>query len=115
PSSYIVYNERTKENEVWTASELDHDQKFQQALALAPSPILTVGLIVINVAIFLLMVVNGVPFFDPPADSLLRWGADFGPLTTHGEWWRLITAAFVHIGLIHLAMNMYFQLSIVMF
>jgi len=28
-------------------------------------------------------------------------------LTTHGQWWRLLTAAFVHIGMIYLAMNMY--------
>jgi rhomboid protease GluP len=52
-------------------------------------------------------VVNGVSFFEPPIESLVRWGADFGPLTARGEWWRIITAAFVHIGIIHIAMNMY--------
>jgi rhomboid protease GluP len=31
----------------------------------------------------------------------------FGPLVLGGEWWRLLTATFVHVGAVHLAMNMY--------
>ena len=53
------------------------------------------------------MVINGVGFMEPSADSLLRWGADYGPLTTHGQWWRLLTATFVHVGLLHIATNMW--------
>jgi rhomboid protease GluP len=52
---------------------------------------------------------------DPSIDGLLKWGADFGPLTTHGQWWRLFTSTFEHIGIIHLVMNMYVLLSIGMF
>jgi len=96
-------------------AEWDQEQKFQQALDAAPAPVLTIALIAANVVVFILMVINGVSFMDPAADSLLPWGADFGPLTTHGQWWRLLTAAFVHIGVIHLAMNMYILLSIGVF
>lgn len=38
---------------------------------------------------------------------LLRFGANYGPLTQAGEWWRLVGAMFMHIGWMHLAMNMY--------
>jgi len=64
-------------------------------------------LIALNVAVFIVMAVAGVGLFDPAADSLLRWGADYGPLTTHGQWWRMFTSTFVHIGILHIAMNMY--------
>ena len=37
--------------------------------------------------------------------TLLGWGASFGPRTTNGEWWRLLTATFVHSGMIALLVN----------
>lgn len=37
---------------------------------------------------------------------LLRLGADSLPLVRAGQWWRLFTAAFLHIGLAHLVVNM---------
>ena len=67
----------------------------------------TLGLIGVNVVVFILMLVTGVSPLSPLVKDLIHWGADYGPLTTHGQWWRLLTAAFVHIGIIHLAMNMY--------
>lgn len=38
---------------------------------------------------------------------LLRWGADFGPLTLDGQWWRIFTSMWLHGGLIHVGANMY--------
>ncbi len=32
----------------------------------------------------------------------------FGPAVANGDWWRLITSAFLHANLIHIAFNMYF-------
>lgn len=72
------------------------------------TPILTY----INIAVFLLMAVSGVGIFLPEGLSLLKWGADFGPLTLTGEWWRALTCNFIHIGIIHLLMNMYAMLYI---
>ena len=64
-------------------------------------------LVNLNILIFVLMVLTGVNALLPDSDSLILWGANIRPLTTGGEWWRLLTSCFLHIGLIHLLMNMY--------
>lgn len=66
----------------------------------------------LNITIFILMVISGVNFMLPDNESLLKWGANFRPLTMEGEWWRLITNCFLHIGIIHILMNMYALLYI---
>jgi rhomboid protease GluP len=69
-------------------------------------------LVDINVLIWIAMVCTGVHWLLPDNDSLLKWGANFRPMTLEGEWWRLITNCFLHIGIIHLLMNMYALLYI---
>ena len=64
-------------------------------------------LIYLNVGIFLLMVVVGLGFIFFKGHDLLNWGANFKPLTTNGQWWRLLTSTFLHGGLMHLLANMY--------
>jgi rhomboid protease GluP len=64
-------------------------------------------LVFINVLVFLIMVFSGVSVFQPANGDLLAFGANFKPYTLGGQYWRLFTACFVHIGLLHLAMNMY--------
>jgi membrane associated rhomboid family serine protease/predicted negative regulator of RcsB-dependent stress response len=44
---------------------------------------------------------------SPDPALLLRFGAKYGPAILDGDYWRLITAVFLHDGLIHLAINSY--------
>lgn len=75
----------------------------------------TIILIALNVLMFLVMVLNGVSPVSPNAESVLKWGADYGPLTLHGQWWRMLASTFLHFGIIHLAFNMFVLFSIGLF
>lgn len=64
------------------------------------------GLIGINVAVYLLQLAQGAPI-EANRGSIFENGALYGPLVADGEWWRLLSAAFLHYGPLHLAMNMF--------
>jgi len=64
-------------------------------------------LIYINLGVYILMVVMGLGFISFKGQDLLSWGANYGPLTKGGEWWRLLTSTFLHGGLIHVLANMF--------
>jgi rhomboid protease GluP len=66
----------------------------------------------LNILVFIVMAIMGVDLFLPTAESVLKFGANFRPLTLDGEWWRLLTSCFVHFGIFHLLMNLYALLYI---
>jgi membrane associated rhomboid family serine protease/Flp pilus assembly protein TadD len=71
------------------------------------APTVTQILLGINVAVFLGMALSGISITDPTTQDLLRWGANSAGLTLSGDWWRLVTNVFLHIGIIHIALNMW--------
>lgn len=68
-------------------------------------PIITISLIVINIIIFVLMYILGSG--SENTNTLISFGANFVQLTKSGDYYRLITSAFLHIGIVHLFLNMY--------
>ncbi len=64
-------------------------------------------LVSINCLVFGAMLLGGVSPTSPNSDQLLHWGANNGFLVLNGQWWRLLTATFVHVGLLHLGTNMW--------
>ncbi len=67
----------------------------------------TVALLATNVLIFVAMLVQGASLWHTSTEIPLAWGANFGPATQDGQWWRLVSAMFLHFGLLHLVLNMW--------
>src|SRR5918995_3933763 len=66
--------------------------------------VVTPFLIALNTAIFVFMVWSDGALGD--AQTLIGWGANFAPHTTNGEWWRLVSAMFVHGGVLQFVIAM---------
>ncbi|HSK43356.1 MAG TPA: rhomboid family intramembrane serine protease [Candidatus Binatia bacterium] len=79
----------------------------QQATVATKPAKATIALLAVNIAVFIAMVASGISFIKPETDQVLRWGADYGPYTLSGQYWRLITSMFLHFGIIHIFGNMW--------
>jgi membrane associated rhomboid family serine protease len=64
-------------------------------------------LVLINLAVFVAMAVSARRLEAFGFQFLIGWGANFGSYTVNGQWWRLITALFVHFSLLHLLLNVW--------
>jgi membrane associated rhomboid family serine protease len=87
--------------------------RVRRASTTGTGAIVTKTLIGINVAVFVLMLAQGASLGDPFSEIYARFslvidalyeGAPVG--LGHGEWYRLLTAAFLHAGIFHLGLNM---------
>ena len=99
------------QHEAAQRGELDEDAK--QPVIAAPwvrresSITLTQVILGANVMVFIAMVLASGPSLDFTGKVMVHFGANFGPFTLSGEWWRLLTYMFLHGGLMHIAFNMW--------
>jgi membrane associated rhomboid family serine protease len=66
----------------------------------------TIALIAVNVIVFLVELAGGAGSING-GGSLIHDAGLRGPDIANGDWWRVITAGFLHAGFLHLALNMY--------
>ncbi|TGE36993.1 rhomboid family intramembrane serine protease [Desulfosporosinus fructosivorans] len=82
-------------------------------IELSSKPFLTYAIIGINIIYFLMMVFSGFHLFPNPTEGsidqrvLIDFGAKVNSLIEAGEIWRFFSSTFIHIGIIHLAFNLY--------
>jgi rhomboid protease GluP len=67
-------------------------------------PFASLAIILITFAVFGLQELAG---GSQSTDVLLDFGAAFRPMFQHGQWWRLVMPIFLHIGWMHILLNMY--------
>ena len=79
----------------------ERKNKKMEKIFSSKKPIATYVLIALCVIMFIL---SG---FGYNTESLLLFGANYGPLVRNGEIYRLIACMFLHGGIIHLGLNMY--------
>ena len=82
--------------------------------SLATRPVVTMALVAANVAIFIGDMVSGSNQFGDHHRT--AEGALYGPAVAEGDWWRPITAGFLHANLLHIGFNMFllWQLGILL-
>jgi len=65
-------------------------------------------LVAINCVVWLAMVAKHVSPFNPTVEQLMNWGASSaGNVLIEGQWVRIVKAMFLHVGILHLATNMW--------
>jgi membrane associated rhomboid family serine protease len=70
-------------------------------------PVVVPTLVALNLAVFAWTVVQARSLLDNADALLFRQWALVPDAVADGEWWRLVTAGFLHIGPLHIAFNMY--------
>lgn len=100
----------------WLLKETGHDfearRQFNRARGAYGSylPILTYAVLAITTAVFLVDLAGpAVPaqLFAACGGSIGECGLIWGVRVADGEWWRILTSAFLHGGFIHFGLNMY--------
>jgi len=102
-----------KQHEAAQHGEVDDDDARQPVMAVPwarrrqSTITLTHILFGANVAVFIAMVAASGSIEAFPGPILGHFGANYGPYTLSGDWWRLVTYMFVHADIFHIGFNMW--------
>jgi membrane associated rhomboid family serine protease len=77
----------------------------RRGIVITSDAIVTKILVAVNVVVYLITVAQGSGLNDPGGSLFYKW-ALFGPSVHNGDWWRLITSAFLHASVLHILFNM---------
>lgn len=80
--------------------------EFQSSVA-SHRPLVTLSLIAACVIVYLAQAYQDKSLLGGNNESFIAWGANFGPRTLDGQWWRLVTHLFLHGNPLHILMNMW--------
>ena len=97
----------------WADFYWQHETFFESLRARTRLAPVTPLLLVVNTTMFLVVLLASL---YEGRGALVEWGASIGPRTTNGEWWRLVTSMFLHLGPLHLVVCLigFFPLAFVM-
>src|SRR5690625_1793097 len=107
-TSSIVETEDEMEREVKTIHQqlmatLTDKRNEEESVFSFGKPFFTYLLIILNMVMYFILETNG---GSTDIENLIDFGAKFNPLIIDGEWWRIVSSMFLHIGFLHLFMNM---------
>ncbi|GAA0482415.1 rhomboid protease YqgP [Salinibacillus aidingensis] len=109
PEVILPEDEETTVNQIQEIKRQMMNNHRQQQKEIASlfnhgKPVLTYLLLVINVLVFFFLEMQ--PGGSQNTQNLIEWGAKFNPYMVEGEWWRILSSMFLHIGFAHIIMNM---------
>ncbi|MCP8616862.1 rhomboid family intramembrane serine protease [Salirhabdus salicampi] len=110
PFSIQYHTEDEMANQLTVMKRAIHQESERKKQELASlfqysTPFFTYIILAINVIVFYL-VETSTEGGSTDTLNLIQWGAKFNPYIMEGEWWRIFSSMFLHIGFIHIMMNM---------
>ncbi len=103
-----VLRQRAGTGPATSRREAHAEDAFERHLdRLVPLPWALYAVVAANVLVWAMNVAAGLSPTRPLSPELFAWGANAASaVVLDGQWWRLVTAAFLHGGIVHLAFNM---------